>query len=101
MPGGALDEGESAVDGAVREFVEEIGDVLGEYRVVEVHQDDHGGWSYWTVIVEVAQPFPVPAEPANWETAEASWVSHAELDGLELLGAFRQTLMRLGLLGDT
>ena len=67
------------------------------HRVVEVHEDDHGGWSYWTVIVDVPERFAVPA-PVNWETAEADWIPDTELDGLEMLGAFRRTLIRLGLL---
>ncbi|MGH9008738.1 MAG: hypothetical protein ACRDYF_02710, partial [Acidimicrobiia bacterium] len=59
--------------------------------------DDHGGWSYWTVVVEVPERFVVPP-PANWETAEAAWVPHARLADLELLSAFGQTLIRLGLM---
>lgn len=97
IPGGALDHGEEPVEGAVREFLEEIGVGLGDHRVVSVHEDDHGGWSYWTVVVDVAERFEVPA-PVNWETAEAAWVAHSDLARLELLGAFRQTLVRLGLL---
>jgi 8-oxo-dGTP diphosphatase len=100
VPGGALHLGEGPVEGALREFVEEIGDVpIGDFRVVDVHEDDHGGWSYWTVIVDVPERFVVPA-PGNWETAEAGWIPHAELAGLELLVAFRRTLIRLGLLDD-
>jgi 8-oxo-dGTP diphosphatase len=98
IPGGALHQGEQPIAGALREFVEEIGDVLGEYTVVDVHEDDHGGWSYWTVVVDVPEPFPVPA-PANWETAEADWVPHHRLDELDLLAAFRQALVRLDVLG--
>src|SRR4051812_28815739 len=98
VPGGALHQGELPLEGALREFAEEIGDVLaGGFSVVEVHEDDHGGWSYWTIVVEVAEPFPVPA-PANWETAEAGWIPHARLADLELLGAFRSTLIRIGIL---
>jgi len=99
IPGGALHRGESPVDGALREFTEEIGEVLGEHTVVSVHEDDHGGWSYWTVVVEVAERFAVP-EPANWETAEAAWVAAVDLAELELLPAFREALGRFRLLGS-
>jgi ADP-ribose pyrophosphatase YjhB (NUDIX family) len=97
IPGGALHQGESPVEGALREFAEEVGDVLvdGAYSVVEVHEDDHGGWSYWTVIIEVAERFP-PPEALNWETAETAWVQQKRLDDLELHSAFRRTLVRLG-----
>jgi ADP-ribose pyrophosphatase YjhB (NUDIX family) len=93
-------EGEAPLEGARREFAEEIGDVLGEgFRVVEVHEDDHGGWCYSTIVVEVPEPFVVPAT-VNWETAEAGWIPHARLPELELLAPFRRTLVRLGILED-
>jgi len=99
IPGGALHQGESPVEGALREFAEEVGTVLGEgeFSVAEVHEDDHGGWSYWTVVVDVAGRFALPASAAlNWETAETAWVQQEWLDDLELHGAFRRTLGRLG-----
>jgi hypothetical protein len=73
--------------------------VLGPHRVAEVHEDDHGGWSYWTVVVDVAERFAVPSA-ANWETAEMTWVGHDRLTELELLPAFREMLRRLGYLPD-
>jgi 8-oxo-dGTP diphosphatase len=96
LPGGALDHGESPEEGAIREFGEEIGTPLGPYRVVDVHRDDHGGWSYWTVVIEVEERFPVPTV-LHWETAEARWVPADEVHQLELFGAFRASLPRLGL----
>jgi 8-oxo-dGTP diphosphatase len=97
VPGGALDDGEEPLAGALREFAEEIGHEPHGYEVVDAHEDDHGGWSYWTLIVEVAERFE-PAGPLNWETDEARWVPTSELHDLELLGAFRATLLRLGFL---
>lgn len=96
VPGGALDEGEDPVAGALREFTEEIGDVVGEHRVVTIHEDDHGGWAYWTVVAEVDEQFPVPAR-LSWETAEARWVRADEVRALELFAAFRESLIHLGL----
>ena len=96
VPGGALDEGESPLEGALREFEEEIGHDLGEYEVAEIHEDDHGGWSYWTLVLDVPERF----EPRvlSWETAECRWVRATELSELDLFDAFRATLSRLGLL---
>src|SRR5688572_22328411 len=37
MPGGAIDQGESPVEAALREFTEEIGDLIGDYEVAETH----------------------------------------------------------------
>ena len=97
MPGGALDPGETPLEGALREFAEEIGIDLVEYEVAAVHEDDHGGWSYWTVVVDVPSPCDAPAS-FSWETDDARWVAADDLAGLELFGAFRQTLERLGII---
>jgi 8-oxo-dGTP diphosphatase len=97
IPGGALDLGEEPIDGALREFGEEIGSQLDRFELGETHQDDHGGWSYWTVIIDVPQRFEPPAT-LGWETAEARWVADHELGELELFDAFSSTLSRLGLL---
>jgi 8-oxo-dGTP pyrophosphatase MutT (NUDIX family) len=98
IPGGALDQGESAIEGALREFDEEIGIPLHQYAytVAETYEDDHGGWSYTTLVVDVADRFDPPAA-LTWETAEVRWVRASELTSLELFGAFRATLERLGI----
>ena len=96
IPGGAIDEGETPLEGALREFVEEIGMELDEHVVVDIHESDHGGWSYWTVIVDVPERFPLPTA-LNWETDDVRWVHRAELRELELFDAFAETLDRLGL----
>lgn len=101
IPGGALNQDEGPVEGALREFAEEVGIVLDHpaLRVVDVHQDDHGGWSYWTVVVELSERFvPPTAASCNWETAETGWIAKDRLGDLELHSAFRATLVRLGLL---
>ena len=99
IPGGALSHGESPVEGAVREFVEEVGEVLGDFTVAEIYEDDHGGWSYWTIVVDVAERF-APAALVNWETAETDWFPQDRLGELELHTAFRRTLVRLGFLEE-
>ena len=95
VPGGALDHGEEPVAAALREFAEEIGPFGAAYEVVEVHEDDHGGWAYWTVVVDVPERFPVP-DLLGWETAEARWVAATDLATMDLFDAFRATLLRLG-----
>ena len=98
IPGGALDQGESPLEGALREFDEEIGVPLHEheFEVVIEHEDDHGGWSYWTLVVDVPDRFDPPSA-LTWETAEVRWVAASELAELELFDAFRATLEHLGL----
>ena len=72
-PGGALDAGETALDGALREAVEEIGPipqpwgVLGEYVFAPALE-----WAYTTVVVEVVHRF---GAPMNFETEDVEWVS--------------------------
>ena len=97
IPGGALDEGETPLEGALREFDEEIGVALHQrdFAIAEVHEDDHGGWSYWTLVVDVPEAFDPPTT-LTWETSEVRWVRASELGTLELFGAFRATLQHLG-----
>ena len=95
IPGGALNDGESPLDGALREFAEEIGVAMPDHVVAHVHESDHGGWCYWTVVVDVTERFDVPTE-FHWETADARWVRSDELTQLELFDAFAATLAELG-----
>ena len=71
--GGALDEGEAAIDGALREAAEEVGPIPDDYRVVDQHvfapADD---WTYTTIVVAVDEPFGVSR---NFETDAVDWVS--------------------------
>jgi 8-oxo-dGTP diphosphatase len=97
IPGGALAAGETPVEAALREFHEEIGMVLPAERVVQISEDDHGGWAYWTVVIDVDEPFPLPTG-VNWETADVRWVAADELRELALLEPFRATMVRLGFL---
>jgi 8-oxo-dGTP diphosphatase len=97
VPGGALHADETPLEGALREFREEIGVHLDAYEVAVVHEDDHGGWCYWTIVVDLDEPFDAP-DRLHWETAATAWLSADELHELELHPSFRATLARLGLL---
>ena len=94
VPGGALDAGEDALDGALREFAEEIGMVPHRYEVAARYVDDHGGWSYTTILVDVPEPFPSP-RLLRWETDDVAWVSTDQLLGLDLHPSFRAALEHL------
>ena len=97
IPGGALHSHETPIEGALREFSEEIGHHLVDYVVAIEHEDDHGGWSYWTIVVDVGEPFDPPSQ-LHWETAAVAWMTIDELAQQELHDAFRATMIRLGLL---
>lgn len=71
LPGGARDSHESAVAAALREAAEEAGVEAADVLVTGVHTDDHGGWSYATVLAEpVARVQPVSTSA---ESVQVRW----------------------------
>lgn len=88
-PGGAKDSHESAVAAALREAAEECGVPPGAVRIQGILRDDHGGWSYETVIAGAPWTFPVRA--ASREATKAAWVPVAELGSLPLHPGFADT----------
>ena len=84
--GGALDLGETPLEGGLREAAEEVGHLpasarpLGSY-VFEPATD----WSYTTYVVEVDQPF---GDSINFETDAVGWFSADEVDTLALHAGF-------------
>jgi 8-oxo-dGTP diphosphatase len=91
--GGARDSGESVTATALREASEEAALEQGSVRAHAVFRDDHGGWSYDTVIAEAHRP--VPTEPVGDETDELRWVPIDDVLGMPLHPGFRQTWPRL------
>jgi len=87
-PGGARDSHESAVTAALREAEEECAMPAGAVRAGGILRDDHGGWSYQTVIAAAPRPFPVRA--VSNETSRAGWVAVAEVAARDLHPGFAQ-----------
>ena len=85
-PGGALDHGETPLDGALREASEEVGvarrrpALLGEYVFAPAVD-----WSYTTVVVQVDEPF---GGPLNFETEAVEWMPVDEVDRRSLHPGF-------------
>ena len=78
LPGGALHEGESPHDGALREAQEEAGVPDGALRVRFSSLLDLKIWSYTTVVADVLVPFePVISDP---ESLALEWVPVGEVD---------------------
>lgn len=75
VPGGAVEWGESPVDGAVREFAEETQIGAEDLEILGTHADDHGDWAYTTVIARCEGAEPV----SDYESAQLTWTA---LDGL-------------------
>ncbi|GAA3078573.1 NUDIX hydrolase [Streptosporangium carneum] len=89
LPGGALDSHEDAVAGAFREAREEAA-LDGEgLRVQGVYVDDHGGWSFQTVIAEASAL--LEAVPANSESADLRWLTPGEISDRKLHPGFAES----------
>jgi 8-oxo-dGTP diphosphatase len=86
VPGGAMASWETPEQAALREVGEEVALTLDLTAIDRIHHDDHGGWSYWTIIASADQP--IAAEPRGHETAEMRWVSAVEVDTLPLHPGF-------------
>ena len=73
LPGGAMHEGESAVDGALREAAEEAAVPADAVEVLFTSVVDLGFWSYTTVVARMVRPFE--AHMADVESIELRWVT--------------------------
>ncbi|MEV8635219.1 NUDIX hydrolase [Streptosporangium sp. NPDC051023] len=89
LPGGAIDSHEDAIAGAFREAREEAA-LDGEgLRVQGVYVDDHGGWSFQTVIAEASGL--LEAAPANSESTDLRWLTPDEISARNLHPGFAET----------
>jgi len=93
LPGGARDSEESALQAALRETREETGLDTGALRVHAMLVDDHGSWSYTSVLATA--PAPLAAAPISEESIDVRWVDTAEVGGLALHPGFAATWPQL------
>jgi 8-oxo-dGTP pyrophosphatase MutT (NUDIX family) len=89
LPGGAKASWESPEQAAMRETDEEVELTLDGVRVERVHADDHGGWTYWTVVADL--PTPAFVRPRNHESIRLDWVRVGAVVELELHPGFAAT----------
>jgi 8-oxo-dGTP pyrophosphatase MutT (NUDIX family) len=87
--GGARTSGESALQAALREAAEEGGVDPGLIRVEGRYDDDHGGWSYVTVLA-AADP-AVTARPTGGESIDVVWQPVDRVFDLPLHPGFAHT----------
>lgn len=91
FPGGALEAGETPVEGALREFREEI-EIDIDVEVIGHHAEHvHETWSYTTVIVQVDEQFQ-PPDDLHWENQASGWFTREQIAELETYEAFRNAL---------
>ncbi|HZB51845.1 MAG TPA: NUDIX hydrolase [Mycobacteriales bacterium] len=93
VPGGARDSAETAVQAALRETSEEAGLDPASVRPTGLLVDDHGGWSYSTVVGEPLGA--VQPRPTGGESEDVRWVTAADLATLPLHPGFAATWPRL------
>ena len=86
LPGGALHQGEGAIDGALREAREEAAVPPENVRVLFTSVFDVGYWTYTTVVAEALQPFE--AAISDPESLELQWVGVDAVGGKKLHPGF-------------
>jgi 8-oxo-dGTP diphosphatase len=87
--GGARNRAESAEQAAQREAAEEAGLAADAYAISGTYVDDHGGWSYTTVVAQ-ARSAVLPTD-LTAETLEVRWVRAAQVSDLPLHPGFAAT----------
>ncbi len=86
VAGGAMDEGETPYDAALREAAEEVGEVPEGHRLLGEYVFDPAiDWKYTTVVIQVVGPF---GSSINFETDAVAWVSVDDVTALPLHAGF-------------
>jgi 8-oxo-dGTP diphosphatase len=89
IPGGARDSHESIVEAAIREAVEETGINPEDLTPLTTFTDDHGIWSYSTVIAVASNK--LEAHELNDESHEIRWVDFDDVERLPLHPSFAKS----------
>ncbi len=89
IPGGAIADGESPIEGALREAYEEANITPADIEVVGSYCEDHGPWAYTTVFAFEKPGHEVHPRANDDESMEIEWVPIAGVPNLKLLTAMR------------
>jgi 8-oxo-dGTP pyrophosphatase MutT (NUDIX family) len=94
-PGGALHAGESPEHGALREVREELGLLSRDLELGAHSVDDHGGWSYTTVLARPLRRIEPGDLRLDGESDGVAWIPVADLASVPLHPGFEASLGRL------
>lgn len=94
-PGGALHAGESPERGALREVEEELGLRPEDLHLGPSSVDDHGGWSYTTVLARPVRDIEPRELILDGESDGVAWIALGDLVSVPLHPGFEASLHRL------
>ena len=89
IPGGATADGESPIEGALRESYEEANITPEDIEVVGSYREDHGPWAYTTVFAFEKSGYTVEPKANDDESMEVCWVPIADVPNRKLLTAMK------------
>ena len=89
IPGGATADGESPIEGALRESYEEANITPEDIDVVGSYCEDHGPWAYTTVFAFEKPGHRVEPKANDDESMEIEWVPIDDVPNRRLLTAMR------------
>ena len=89
VPGGATADGESPIEGALRESFEEANITPENIEVVGTYCEDHGPWAYTTVFAFEKPGCHVEPKANDDESMEIEWIPIDEVPNRKLLTAMR------------
>lgn len=89
IPGGAIADGESPVEGALRETYEEASIHPADIDVLGAYCEDHAAWSYTTVFALERSEGLVSPQVNDDESKQVAWVPVDEVEHHPLLTALR------------
>ncbi|PJM78350.1 Maf family protein [Bifidobacterium scaligerum] len=89
IPGGATADGESPIEGALRESYEEANITPEDIEVVGSYREDHGNWAYTTVFAFEKPGHHVDPKANDDESKEICWVPINDVPNRKLLTAMK------------
>lgn len=89
IPGGATADGESPIEGALRESYEEANITPEDIEVVGSYREDHGPWAYTTVFAFEKPGHTVEPKANDDESMEICWVPIDDVPNRKLLTAMK------------